>query len=94
MIDFAIRPPIHILGREAVFVCSTGQAAAFVRQHLLRQPDGSAAQILGRLESVSSARDAQQAVKAFGAWVAGGLSTVDLADRKSHVAGKQQPVPH
>jgi hypothetical protein len=62
MIDFAIHPPIYILGRDGVFVRSTGQAAAFVRQHLQRQLDGSAVQVLGRLESVSNARDAQQAV--------------------------------
>jgi hypothetical protein len=91
MIDFAIHPPICILGREGVFVRSTAEAAAFVRQRMLRQPDGSAARVLGRLENVNSARDAQHAAKAFRAWVATGMTPIDLPDRKLQLAGKRQP---
>jgi hypothetical protein len=93
MIDFAIHPPIHVLGRDGVFVRSTAQAAAFVRQHMLRQPDALAARVLGRLEKVNSARDAQYAAKAFRAWIASGMTPIDLPDRDSHTVGKPRPRP-
>ena len=90
MIDFAIHPPIHILGRDGVFVRSTAQAAAFVRQRMLWQPDGSAAQVFGRL---SSARDAQHAAKAFRAWIASGMTLIDGSDRNSPLLGKARSSP-
>jgi hypothetical protein len=93
MIDFAIHPPIHILGRDGVFVRSTAQAAAFVRQRMLWQPDGSAAQVLGRLEKVNSARDAQYAAEAFRAWIASGMTLIDGPDRNSQLFGKPRPSP-
>ena len=93
MIDFAIHPPIHILGRDGVFVRSTAQAAAFVRQRMLWQPDGSATQVPGRLEKVNSARDAQHAAQAFRAWIASGMTLIDGPDRNSPLLGKARPSP-
>jgi hypothetical protein len=71
MTDFAIHPPIHIVGRDGAFVRSTAQAAAFVRERMIRQPDSAAVQVLYRLEKVSSAGDAQRAAQAFRAWIGG-----------------------
>jgi hypothetical protein len=73
MTDFAIDPPIRILGRRGTFVRSTEQAAAFMREHLLQRIDGPATEVLRRLEDVRSAQDAQDAARAFRAWIASGL---------------------
>jgi hypothetical protein len=72
MTNFAIDPPIRILGR-GTFVRSTEQAAAFMREHMLQHMDDHAAEVLGRLEDVRSAEEAQEAAQAFRTWIAGGL---------------------
>ncbi len=73
MTELALHPPIHILGRRGIFVRSTEQAAAFVREHMLGQSDRSAAQVLRRLENATTAADAERAAKAFRAWIAKGM---------------------
>jgi hypothetical protein len=73
MTDFAIEPPIRILGRRATFVRSTEQAAAFMREHMLQHMDHHAAEVLVRLEDVRSAEEAQEAAQAFRTWIASGL---------------------
>ena len=73
MTDFAIDPPIRILGRRGTFVRSTEQAAAFMREHMLQHMDDHAAEVLGRLEDVRSAEEAQEAAQAFRTWIASGL---------------------
>jgi hypothetical protein len=73
MTELALHPPIHILGRRGIFVRSTDQAAAFLREHMLRQSDRSAAQVLRRLEKAATAADAERAAKAFRAWIAKGM---------------------
>ena len=65
MTDFAIDPPIRILGRRGTFVRSTEQAAAFMREHMLQHMDDHAAEVLGRLEDVRSAEEARRR-KRFG----------------------------
>ena len=60
MTDFAIDPPVRIS-----FVRSTEQAAAFMREHMLQHMDDHAAEVLGRLEDVRSAEEAQEAAQAF-----------------------------
>jgi hypothetical protein len=87
MIDFAIHPPIHIVGRDGTFIRSTAQAAAFVRERILHQPDIDATQVLGRLEKANSAADAQRAAKVFRAWIAGGgVAPNPIAVPEQHVA--------
>jgi hypothetical protein len=73
MTDFAIDPPIRILGHSGTFVRSTDQAAAFMREHMLQHVDGHATEVLRRLEDVSSAEEARDAAKAFRTWIASGL---------------------
>ena len=73
MTDFAIDPPIRILGRRGAFVRSTEQAAAFMREHMLQGIDGLAREVLRRLENVRSAQEAQDAGQAFRAWIASEL---------------------
>ena len=68
--DFAIDPPIRILGRRGTFVRSTEQAAAFMREHMLKNIDGDATEVLRRLEDVRSAQEAQDAAQAFRTWMA------------------------
>ena len=70
MTDFAIDPPIRILVRRGTFVRSTEQAAAFMREHMLQHMDDHLAEVLGRLEDVRSAEEAQEAAQAFRAWIA------------------------
>jgi hypothetical protein len=99
MIDFAIHPPIHILGREGLFVRSTAQAAEFVREHMLRHPDGAAARLLCRLERVNSAAAAQHAAKAFRNWIVGSMvqNAADVPKGKAQSSGTlraHSPRPH
>ena len=70
MTDFAIDPPIRILGRRGTFVRSTEQAAAFMREHMLQHVDGDAMEVLHWLEDVRSAEEAQDAAAAFRRWIA------------------------
>jgi hypothetical protein len=65
MTDFAIDPPIRILGRRGTFVRSTEQAAAFMREHMLQHVEGDAMEVLRRLEDVRSAEEARDAAAAF-----------------------------
>jgi hypothetical protein len=73
MTDFAIDPPIRILGPRGTFVRSTDQAAAFMREHMLQHIDGDATEVLRRLEDVRSAQEAQNAAQAFRDWIASGM---------------------
>jgi hypothetical protein len=59
--NFAIDPPIRILGRRGTFVRSTEEAATFMREHIIQHMDGHAAEVLRLLEDVRSAEEAQDA---------------------------------
>jgi hypothetical protein len=70
MSDFAINPPIHVTGRHGTFIRSTKEAAAFVREHILQHYDGQSADVLRRLEAVSSRDEAHSAAVEFRSWIA------------------------
>jgi hypothetical protein len=80
MTNFAIDPPIRILGRRGTFVRSTEEAATFMREHIIQHMDGHAAEVLRRLEDVRSAEEAQDAAQAFRTWIASGLPSPPVAD--------------
>jgi hypothetical protein len=86
MTDFAINPPIHILGRDGIFVRSTEQAAAFVRKHMLGHLNSHAAEVLRRLEGVNSPQEAQNAGKEFRDWIAGGMPTQSSGSLQNSLA--------
>jgi hypothetical protein len=75
MTDFAIDPPIRILGRRGNFIRSTQEAAAFIREHM----DVNAPIVLDRLEKVTSIKQAQEAAKAFRSWIANQMETTSEA---------------
>jgi len=99
MTDFVIDPPIRILGRRGSFVRSTSEAAAFIRQHM----DRNARKVLHRLEGARSAKEAQEAAKAFRSWIANRLpatlgaasktSTVHTAERAGRLLASPRPRP-
>ena len=70
----------------ATFVRSTEQAAACMREHMLQHMDDHAAEVLGRLEDVRSAEEAQEAAHAFRTWIASGLFARPSALDKSKKA--------
>jgi hypothetical protein len=91
MTDFAIDPPVRILGRRGGFVRSTEQAAAFMREHMLQHMDGDATEVLRRLEDVRSAEEAQEAAQAFRAWIASGMvATPSGTSTKPHALDKSK----
>jgi len=75
MTEIALHPPIYVLGRRGMFVRSTEQAAAFVREHTAGQSDRAAAQVLRRLEKATTAAGAERAARAFRAWIANRMRT-------------------
>lgn len=75
MTDFAIDPPLHITGRSGTFVRSTEQAAAFVREHMLRGSGHDTTAILRRLENVRSSEQAKDAAQAFRVWLMTAMHT-------------------
>jgi hypothetical protein len=91
MTDFAIDPPVRILGRRGGFVRSTEQAAAFMREHILQHMDSRATEVLRRLEDVRSAEEAQEAAQAFRAWIASGMvATPSGISTKSHALDRSK----
>jgi hypothetical protein len=93
MTDFAIDPPVRILGRRGGFVRSTEQAAAFMREHMLQHTDSPSTEVLRRLEDVRSAEEAQEAAQAFRAWIASGLvATPRGISTKSHALDRSKKV--
>ena len=91
MADFAIDPPVRILGRRGGFVRSTEQAAAFMREHMLQHMDSPATGVLRRLEDVRSAEEAQEAAQAFRAWIASGMvATPSNISTKSHAPDRSK----
>ncbi len=67
MTNFTINPPIHIRGEPHRQLCSLDEAADFIR-HVPRIDD-EWPEILHRLESASTPRDAREAADAFKAWL-------------------------
>jgi hypothetical protein len=91
MTDFAIDPPVRILGRRGGFVRSTEQAAAFMREHMLQHMDSPVTEVLRRLEDVRSAEEAQEAAQAFRAWIASGMvATPSNISTKSHARNRSK----
>jgi hypothetical protein len=91
MTDFAIDPPVRILGRRGGFIRSTEQAAAFMREHMFQHMDSQATEVLRRLEDVRSAEEAQEAAQAFRAWIASGMvATPSGISTKSHAADRSK----
>jgi hypothetical protein len=90
MTDFAIDPPVRILGRRGGFVRSTEQAATFMREHMLQHMDSPATEVLRRLEDVRSVEEAQQAAQAFRAWIASGVATPSGISTKSRAFDKSK----
>jgi hypothetical protein len=73
MTDFAIDPPIRISGRRATFVRSTEQGRGVYPRAYAPALDDHAAEVLGRLEDIRSAEEAQEAAQAFRTRIASGL---------------------
>jgi hypothetical protein len=90
MTDFAIDPPVRILGRRGGFVRSTEQAAAFMREHMLQHMDSPATEVLRRLEDVRSAEEAQEAAQTFRAWISGMVATPSGISTKSHALDRSK----
>ena len=68
MPDFAINPPVHV-GRPETIVRSVEQAAEFVRSSELGDLGGDTAGLLEQLQNVQSPEQAQDAGRAFTAWL-------------------------
>jgi hypothetical protein len=68
MPDFAINPPLH-LGRPEAIVRSVEQAADFVRSCGMSNFDGDTSGLLAKLRNVQSPEQAQDARRAFKAWL-------------------------
>jgi hypothetical protein len=91
MTDFAIDPPVRILGRRGGFVRSTEQAAGFMREHMFQHLDGDATEVLRRLEDVRSAEEAQEAAQAFRAWIANGMVAAPSGiSKKAHALDRSK----
>src|SRR5262249_1114980 len=80
MTDFAIDPPIRILGRRGSFVRPPREAAAFIREHM----DANAPIVLDRLEKVTSIKQAQEAANAFRSWIANQMEATSGAASKTN----------
>jgi hypothetical protein len=68
MPDFAIDPPVHV-GKPETIVRSVEQAADFVRNCDLADFAGDTPGLLERLQHVRSPEQAQDAGRAFKAWL-------------------------
>jgi hypothetical protein len=67
--DFAIDPPLPILGRPDVVISSLDQAAAFIRPYDTRTADPTTRGVLFRLERAANLQDAKDAANAFRWWL-------------------------
>jgi len=68
MPDFAINPPVHV-GKPETIVRSVEQAAEFVRNCEMGSLDGHTSGLLEQLQNVQSPEQAQDAGRAFQAWL-------------------------
>jgi hypothetical protein len=68
MPDFAIDPPVHVGNPEAI-VRSVEQAADLVRKCAMADPAGDTSGLLEQLQNVQSSEQAQDAGRAFTAWL-------------------------
>jgi len=73
MPDFAINPPVHV-GKPEAIVRSVERAADFVRNCEVGNLDRNTSGLLEKLRNVQSPEQAQDAGRAFKAW----LKTRDL----------------